>query len=265
MDMDRDTMFSGAGVRERGITLKSAREIELMRQAGRVVANAIAEIKASVAPGMTTQDLDDIAAAEIERQGAKPAFKGYLGFPATICASVNEEIVHGIPGSRVIKDGDMVSVDVGAIIEGYHSDHAVTFGVGRISPEVEALMAVTKESLDRGIAAARHGARVGDISWAVQSYAEEMGYSVVREYVGHGIGKALHEEPQIPNYGPPGAGLMLRKGMVIAIEPMVNIGGWQTKVLEDNWTVVTADGSLSAHFENTVAITEGDAEVLTRL
>ncbi len=258
-------MFSGGTVRERGITLKSPREIDLMRQAGNVVARAKAAVREAIRPGMTTRELDEIAETEIRRLGSVPSFKGYLGFPATICASINEEIVHGIPGDRVIKDGDMVSVDVGAIVGGFHGDSAVTIAVGNVSPEVTVLMDVTREALERGIAAARHGSRVGDISWAVQSYVEEMGYSVVREYVGHGIGKALHEEPQIPNYGHPGRGTMLRKGMVIAIEPMVNIGGWQTKVLEDNWTVVTADGSLSAHFEDTLAITDGDAEVLTRL
>ena len=263
--MNKEAMFAGVAVRERGITVKSPREIDYMRQAGKVVASAKAAVTEAISPGMTTRDLDDIASAEIKRLGAKPSFKGYLGFPATICVSVNEEIVHGIPGERVIRDGDMVSMDVGAVVEGFHGDSAVTVGVGQVSPEVTALIDVTMEALERGIGAARHGSRVGDISWAVQSYVENMGYSVVREYVGHGIGKALHEEPQIPNYGSPGKGPMLRKGMVIAIEPMVNIGGWQTRVLEDNWTVVTADGSLSAHFENTLAITEGDAEVLTQL
>ena len=263
--MERDAMFSGAAVRQRGVTIKSPREIEFMRQAGNVVAHAKDVLKQAICPGMTTKDLDEVAETEIRRLGATPSFKGYMGFPATVCISINEEIVHGIPGDRVIQDGDMVSMDVGAIVEGFHGDSAVTVSVGEASPEVTALMEVTREALERGIAAARHGSRVGDISWAVQSYVEEMGYSVVREYVGHGIGKALHEEPQIPNYGPPGAGLMLRKGLVIAIEPMVNIGGWQTRVLEDNWTVVTADGSLSAHFEDTLAITDGDAEVLTRL
>ena len=263
--MDKDEMFSGVAVRQRGITLKSPREIELMRQAGHVVARAKAVMREAIRPGMTTRDLDELAEAEIRRLGAIPGFKGYMGFPATVCISINEEIVHGIPGDRVIQDGDMVSMDVGAIVEGFNGDSAFTVGVGSVAPEVTALMDVTREALERGIAAARHGSRVGDISWAVQSYVEELGYSVVREYVGHGIGKALHEEPQIPNYGPPGTGLMLRKGLVIAIEPMVNIGGWQTKVLDDNWTVVTADGSLSAHFEDTLAITDGDAEVLTRL
>ena len=236
-----------------------------MRQAGKVVASAIAALVKAIEPGMKTADLDDIAVQEIRRLGAKPSFKGYLGFPRTICASINEEIVHGIPGDRVIRDGDLVSMDVGAVVEGFHGDSAVTVGVGATTPAVADLIDVTREALERGIAAATNGARVGDISWAVQSFVEEKGYSVVREYVGHGIGRALHEEPQVPNFGPPGSGALLKSGMVIAIEPMVNIGGWQTRVLEDNWTVVTADGSLSAHYENTLLITDGDAEVLTRL
>ena len=214
---------------------------------------------------MKTVDLDDIAVQEIQRLGAKPSFKGYLGFPCTICVSINSEIVHGIPGDRVILEGDLVSLDVGAVVEGFHGDSAVTVGVGKVSHVAMELMDVTRKALERGVAAATHGSRVGDISWAVQSFVEDKGYSVVREYVGHGIGRSLHEEPQIPNFGSPGTGALLRKGMVIAIEPMVNVGGWQTQALEDNWTVVTADGSLSAHFENTLVITEGDAEVLTRV
>ena len=263
--MEKEGLFTSMATRERGITLKSPREIEFMRQAGRVVAQTIAAVVQAISPGMKTADLDDIAAQEINKLGAKPSFKGYLGFPCTICVSVNDEIVHGIPGDRVIRDGDMVSMDVGAVVEGFHGDSAVTVGVGKVLPTVTELINITREALDRGIAAATHGSRVGDISWAVQSYVEEMGYSVVREYVGHGIGRALHEEPQVPNFGAPGSGTLLRSGMVIAIEPMVNIGGWETRVLEDNWTIVTLDGSLSAHFENTLLITEGDAEVLTRL
>jgi methionyl aminopeptidase len=263
--MERETLFAGLATRERGITLKSPREIEFMRQAGKVVAQTIATLVEALRPGMKTLDLDDIAVQEIRRLGAKPSFKGYLGFPCTICVSINNEIVHGIPGDRVIQEGDLVSLDVGAVVEGFHGDSAVSVGVGKVSPVVTELIAVTREALERGIAAAIHGSRVGDISWAVQSFVEESGYSVVREYVGHGIGRALHEEPQVPNFGSPGSGALLWKGMVIAIEPMVNIGTWQTRVLEDNWTVVTADGSLSAHFENTLVITEGDAEVLTRL
>ena len=263
--MEREIFFNGVATRERGITLKSPREIEFMRQAGKVVAQTIAVLVDALRPGMKTVDLDEIAFREIQRLGAKPSFKGYLGFPCTICVSINNEIVHGIPGDRVIQEGDLVSMDVGAVVEGFHGDSAVTIGVGRVSPVATELIDVTREALERGIAAATHGSRIGDISWAVQSFVEDKGYSVVREYVGHGIGRALHEEPQVPNFGSPGAGTMLRKGMVIAIEPMVNVGGWQTRVLKDNWTVVTADMSLSAHFENTLAITEGDAEVLTRL
>ena len=263
--MERETLFTGVVARERGVTIKSAREIEFMRQAGKVVASTIATLVEALRPGMTTRDLDDIAFQRIKELGARPSFKGYLGFPCTICVSINSEIVHGIPGERVIKEGDLVSLDVGAVVEGFHGDAAVTVGAGPVSLQIEELMAVTKEALERGIAAARHGSRVGDISWAVQSFVEAKGYSVVREYVGHGIGRALHEEPQVPNFGSPGTGPLLRTGMVIAIEPMVNMGTWRTRVLEDHWTVVTADESLSAHFENTLAITEGDAEVLTRL
>ena len=263
--MKKEGLFTSVATRERGITLKSPREIEFMRQAGKVVAQTIAVLLESLRPGMKTADLDYIAFQEIQRLGAKPSFKGYLGFPSTICISLNDEIVHGIPGDKVIREGDLVSLDVGAIVDGFHGDSAVTVGVGEVLPEVTELIDVTREALKRGIAAATHGSRVGDIGWAVQSFVEKMGYSVVREYVGHGIGRALHEEPQVPNFGAPGSGSLLRKGMVIAIEPMVNIGGWQTRVLEDNWTVVTEDGSLSAHFENTLLITEGDAEVLTRV
>ncbi len=265
MNTGREILFAGPTIGERGITLKSPREIESMRQAGWVVAKALDSMMKAIAPGMTTADLDDIASSEIRAQGAKPSFLGYLGFPRTVCVSINEEIVHGIPGKRVIRDGDMVSIDCGAVVDGFHGDSAVTVGVGGFSTECQDLMDVTREALDRGIAAAWHGARVGDIGWAVQSFVEGKGYSVVREYVGHGIGRALHEEPQVPNYGEPGTGTLLRKGMVIAIEPMVNLGGWRTRVLDDNWTVVTADGSMSAHFEKTLLITEGDAEVLTRL
>ena len=265
MSTDRETLFAGPTVGDRGITIKSPREIESMRKAGWVVAKALDAMAKAIRPGITTQDLDDIASAEIRAHGAKPSFLGYLGFPRTVCASVNEEIVHGIPGGRVLRDGDIVSLDCGAVVEGFHGDSAFTAGVGSVSAECEELMDVTREALNRGIAAARHGARVGDIGWAVQSFVEGKGYSIVREYVGHGIGRNLHEEPQVPNFGTPGSGTLLRKGMVIAIEPMVNVGGWRTKVLGDNWTVVTADGKLSAHFEKTLLITEGDAEVLTQL
>jgi methionyl aminopeptidase len=255
---------SGAAITS-GITIKSPREIESMRQAGQVVAATIARLVEFVAPGVTTQECDTVAEREIRRRGALPAFKGYRGFPATICVSINEEIVHGIPGPRTVRAGDVVSLDGGAIANGFYADAAVTVGVGEATPKAADLIEVTREALERGIKAAQPGARIGDISAAVEQFVEARGYSVVREYVGHGIGRALHEEPQVPNYGAPGRGLLLRPGMVIAIEPMVNVGDWRTRLLEDQWTVVTADGSLSAHFEDTVAITEKGPEVLTRL
>ena len=263
--MSEETIFSNIGTKDRGITIKSPREIDAMRRAGEVVAKTLQLLIESVRPGMKTSELDDIAYEEIVRLGARPFFKGYLGFPRTICVSINEEIVHGIPGNKVLKDGDIVSIDIGAVVDGFHGDHAITTGVGNIPSDKSDLIKVTKEALSRGIAAATDGARTGDIGWAVQSYSEKMGYSVVREYVGHGIGKSLHEEPQVPNYGTPGSGTLLKKGMVIAIEPMLNIGSWETTLLDDKWTVVTSDGSLSAHFEHTLVITEGEAEVLTQL
>ena len=236
-----------------------------MRQAGRIVAATIEALVGALRPGIRTRELDAIASSQIEKLGAKPSFKGYRGFPATICVSVNEEIVHGIPGDKVLREGDIVSLDVGAIVGGFQGDSAITIGIGAISSEAEALIATTRQALEIGIGAARGGARVGDISSAIQTFVEGQGYSVVREYVGHGIGRALHEEPQVPNYGLPDKGPLLRRGMAIAIEPMVNIGGWETRALEDNWTVVTADRSLSAHFEHTIAITDDGAKVLTRL
>ena len=241
-----------------------------MRRAGQVVAQAKARMREAARPGVTTRELDRVAEDTIRRLGATPSFKGYAPrgmrpFPATICASVNEEIVHGIPGGRKLKSGDILSVDVGAIVDGFHGDSAFTMGIGLISDEARHLIEATRQALERGIAQVRAGARVGDVSHAVQSYAEGLGYSVVRQYVGHGIGRSMHEEPQVPNYGEPRKGFALRKGMAIAIEPMLNVGGWETTVLKDGWTVVTADGSLSAHFEDTVAITAKGAEVLTRL
>ena len=251
-----------------GISVKSPREVELMRQAGHVVAETKAALRKAIAPGIATIELDRIAEEQIKGWGAQPSFKGYTGpgvipFPATICVSVNEEIVHGIPGGRVLREGDLVSVDVGAIVGGFHGDSAFTVGVDGISEEARRLIAATEEALRRGIAKAVAGARVGDISSAVQSYSEGLGYSVVRQYVGHGIGRAMHEEPQVPNYGTPCRGPLLRKGMALAIEPMLNIGGWETAQLDDGWTIVTADGSLSAHFEDTIVVTENGAEVLT--
>lgn len=234
-----------------------------MREAGKVVANTIKALLKEVRPGITTGELDAIAHKSITGAGAKPSFLGYRGFPGTICTSLNEEIVHGIPGKRVLKEGDILSLDVGAIVGGYHGDSATTVAVGKISKEAQVLLEVAEESLNAAIRQCKAGARMGDVSWAVQQYAESKGYSVVKEYVGHGIGRALHEEPSVPNFGAPGRGLVLKPGMVLAIEPMVNVGVWKTRVLADNWTVVTEDGKLSAHFEHTIAINDGAPEVLT--
>ena len=236
-----------------------------MREAGKIVATTIQTLVRNIGPGIKTKELDDIAYKEIKRLGATPSFKGYLGFPASICVSINEEIVHGIPGTRVIKEGDIVSLDVGAIVDGFHGDSAVTVSIGNIPVQTDHLIKDTAEALRRGIQSAKAGNRIGDISSSIQTFVEEKGYSVVREYVGHGIGRALHEDPQIPNYGNPNKGLMLYEGMTIAIEPMVNIGGWETQKLNDDWTVITADGSLSAHFEHTILITKEHAEILTAL
>lgn len=246
-----------------GIIIKSERELALMRQAGRIVAIVLAILIKQVKPGMKTRELDIIAGREVERLGAKPSFKGYRGFPANLCVSVNDEIVHGIPGERVLRKGDIVSLDFGASFKGFQGDAAVTVGVGQISPQARKLVATTEEVLKAGIAAARSGARLGDISAAIQNYAESQGYSVVREYTGHGIGQEMHEEPQIANFGLAGTGPVLKKGMTLALEPMVNIGDWHTRVGDDQWTVFTADGSLSAHFEHTIAITDQEAEILT--
>jgi methionyl aminopeptidase len=246
-----------------GIIIKSEREIAIMRQAGRVVATVLDILSRRVKPGMKTKELDIIAAKEIEKLGAKPSFKGYRGFPANLCVSVNDEVVHGIPGERVLREGDIVSLDFGAIYEGFQGDAAITVGVGEVGVKAKELMKTTEGGLKAGIAAARAGGRLGDISAAIQNYAESRGYSVVREYSGHGIGREMHEEPQIPNFGLPGTGPLLQKGMTIALEPMVNMGGWRTRVGDDQWTVLTADGSLSAHFEHTIAITDGEPEVLT--
>ena len=239
-----------------------------MRQAGKVVAEAKVHVMKAVKPGITTGELDRIAEEVIRKMGATPSFKGYaaggpIPFTGTICASINEEIVHGIPGSRKLNEGDIFSVDVGAIVKGFHGDSAFTVGVGNITDEAQRLIDATRESLKRGIAQATAGARIGDIGFAVQEYAEAQGYSVVRKYVGHGIGRALHEDPQVPNYGRPKRGPLIRKGMTIAIEPMLNIGTHETVQLDDGWTVVTADSELSAHFEDTIAITEDGPEILT--
>jgi methionyl aminopeptidase len=246
-----------------GIIIKSEREIAIMRQAGRIVATVLGILSKQVRPGMKTKELDIIAANEVERLGAKPSFKGYRGFPANLCVSVNDEVVHGIPGERILQEGDIVSLDLGATYKGFQGDGAVTVGVGEIDSKARELMETTEDALRAGIAAARPGARLGDISAAIQSCAESRGYSVVREYTGHGIGRDLHEEPQILNFGLAGTGPMLEKGMTLALEPMVNAGDWRTRLGDDQWTVLTADGSLAAHFEHTIAITGGEAEVLT--
>jgi len=246
-----------------GIIIKSEREIAIMRQAGEILAAVLEELKSSVKPGMKTKELDEIAAREIAKRGARPSFKGYHGFPASLCTSINDQIVHGIPGGTVMKEGDIISIDLGVIYDGFQADAAVTAGVGDVGQSAQGLMEATGGALNVGIAAARAGARLGDISAAIQKYAEARGYAVVREYTGHGIGRQMHEDPQIANFGKPGTGPELKKGMTFALEPMLNKGDWPTRVGDDAWTVYTADGSLSAHFEHTIAITDGKAEVLT--
>jgi methionyl aminopeptidase len=243
--------------------IKSEREIALMRKSGRIVATVLDILSRRVKPGMKTKELDSIAAEAVEKLGAKPSFKGYRGFPANLCVSVNDEVVHGIPGERILREGDIVSLDFGAIYKGFHGDGAITVGVGEIDSKARALVETTKGALAAGIAAACAGARLGDISAAIQGYAEGRGFSVVREYTGHGIGREMHEEPQIANFGAAGTGPVLEKGMTIALEPMLNAGDWRTQLGGDRWTVLTADGSLSAHFEHTIAISGEEAEVLT--
>jgi methionyl aminopeptidase len=246
------------------IIRKSPDEIAQMRRAGRIVAGTIEAVTAAVRPEVTTADLDRVAEDYIRTQGAVPSFKGYRGFPASICTSVNEQVVHGIPGDRVLKAGDLLSLDFGAIWEGYHADSAVTVFVGEpLSAEAEKLVRVTEEALETGISQLVPGKRLSDIGHAIQQMVEGAGFSVVREYVGHGIGRSLHEDPPVPNYGPPGRGPDIAPGLVVAIEPMVNAGGWETRLLADEWTVVTADSALSAHFEHTVAVTEDGPAVLT--
>ena len=259
----KETASTSPSTYSGGITIKSPQELDLMRRAGEIVGETINLLKASIEPGMTTRDLDRIAFKEITRRGASPTFKGYRGFPATICASINEEIVHGIPSKRVIREGDIVKVDVGATYEGLIGDAAVTLSVGGVDDSLQQLMEDTRLGLEEGIKAAVPGARVGDIGAAVQAYGESRGYGVVREFVGHGVGRFLHEDPQVPNYGVAGRGALLRPGMCIAIEPMFNLGDWRTKIMDDQWTVVTADGKLSSHFEHSLAITENGPEILT--
>ncbi len=246
-----------------GITIKSRREMEAMERAGAIVGATLTLLKKSVEPGMTTGDLNRIADKNIRSMGAVPTFIGYHGFPAAICASVNEEIVHGIPGKRVLKEGDIIKMDVGATIDGFIGDAAISVAVGEISDEAQRLMDDTDASLYAGIAAAKPGNRIGDIGAAVSGYAIPRGYGVVRQFVGHGVGRYLHEDPQVPNYGEAGKGVLLRPGMCICIEPMLNLGTEDTTILGDDWTVVTSDGSLSAHFEHTLAITEDGPKILT--
>jgi len=245
------------------IKLKSAHEIKIMEEAGQIAAMARAECGKIIAPGITTREIDAVARKVIEQAGAKPSFLGYGGFTGSICCSVNDEVIHGIPGKRKIREGDLVKIDVGACYRGYHGDCAATFMVGAVSEDAKKLVEVTRQSFYEGIKYAREGYRISDISHAIQEYNEKHGFSVVREYVGHGIGSALHEEPEVPNYGSPGRGPRLVAGMTLAIEPMVNMGGHGIKRLSDGWTVITLDGALSSHYENTILITKDEPIILT--
>ena len=245
------------------ITLKNPREIELMRRAGKITAAARALAGEMVKPGVTTQEINNEVERFIRKEGAIPSFLNYNGYPGSICISVNDEVIHGIPGKRVLQNGDIVSVDVGAFIGGYHGDCAATFACGEISPEAQDLIDVTRQSFFEGIKFAKKGYRVSDISAAIQTYVEGHGYGIVREYVGHGIGRNLHESPEVPNFGNPGRGIRLLPGMTLAIEPMVNAGSAAIKLLSDGWTVKTRDGKYAAHYENTILITDGEPEILT--
>lgn len=245
------------------IIIKSDRDIEIMRQAGRITAGARSLARQMIEPGVTTKAINKEVFSFIRKSGAEPTFLGYGGYPASVCISVNEQVIHGIPGNRRIEEGDIVSIDVGATYKGYVGDCAGTFPCGKCSGEALRLIAATRQSFFEGIKYARQGCRVQDISAAVQEYAEAQGYSVVRDYVGHGVGAKMHEAPEVPNFGRPGHGPRLVRGMTIAVEPMVNAGDWQVRVLQDGWTVVTADGSLSAHYENSILITDGEPEILT--
>lgn len=247
------------------IIIKSDREIEYLRDAGKVVAKTHEELEKAISPGVTTKELDQLAEEFIQKCGALPAFKGYHGFPASICASVNEEVVHGIPGLRKLESGDIISIDIGAVINGYYGDAAQTHPVGDVSDDLQRLLKVTEESLYRGIEQARVGNRLSDISHAIQSFVESNGFSVVRNYVGHGIGRSMHEDPQVPNFGRPGHGPRLEHGMTLAIEPMVNMGTYEVCTKNDNWTVVTKDFLPSAHFEHTIAITDKGPDILTKI
>jgi methionyl aminopeptidase len=245
------------------IELKTGREIGIMRSNGKILARALKLMKDSIRPGIRTKELNRLAEDFIREQGAYPAFKGYRGFPSSICVSIDSEVVHGIPGERVLEEGQIVSVDVGVLKDGYYADAARTYPVGEIAKESRRLIDVTREALRQAIDQVKEGRHLSDISHAIQSFVESNGFSVVRDLVGHGIGKKMHEEPQIPNFGEPGQGVLLKQGMVFAIEPMVNAGSWEIDTREDHWTIVTRDGSLSAHFEHTMAVTENGAEVLT--
>lgn len=246
------------------IVLKTARELTVMQQACRISAGALKLIGSAIEPGVTTAELDALAEKYILSEGAKPNFKNYEGYPATACISINDEVIHGIPStSRKIHEGDIVSVDLGAVFEGYHGDNAATFAVGSVTPQAKRLIETTREALNKGIEKAVVGGRIGDIGSAIQRYVEERGYSVVRQFVGHGVGTSLHEAPEVPNFGTAGHGVRLVSGMTIAIEPMVNMGGEGVKILPDGWTVLTTDGSLSAHFEHTVAITPDGPRIMT--
>ena len=247
------------------IIIKSKKEIELMREAGKIVADTHELLKEAITPGISTLELDKIAEENIRKYNAVPSFKGYHGYPGSICASINEEVVHGIPGSKIIKEGDIISIDIGACYKGYHADAAKTHAVGIISEEDRKLIEVTKESFYEGLKFAKLGCRLSDISHAIQTHVEKNNFSVVRDLVGHGVGKQLHEDPQIPNYGSPGKGPKLKEGMVLAIEPMVNAGKFHVKMLGDGWTIVTIDSKKSAHYEHTIAITEDGPLILTRL
>ena len=247
------------------IVLKSDEEIKRMAEACRIVAEVLEGMKKYISPGVTTKELDEFAESYIISKGARPAFKGYRGYPSTVCASVNEQVVHGIPSANKLKNGDIISIDVGVRYNGFYGDAAVTLPVGSISKQAQRLLAATEKALEAGIKRAVAGNRLSDISSTIQNYVESEGFSVVRTFVGHGIGRELHEDPQIPNYGRPGEGPKLLEGMTLAIEPMVNAGGWEVNILNDGWTAVTKDGSLSAHFEHTVAITKNGQSILTKL
>jgi methionyl aminopeptidase len=245
------------------IELKSEREIRIIRENGRIIGLTLSYLKEKIRPGIKTIELDKFAEEFIVKRNAIPAFKGYRGYPGNICTSINDEVVHGIPGERVLKEGEIISVDIGVLKNGFYADGAWTFPIGEISDQTKRLLEVTLKSLEAGISQAIAGKRLGDMSYAVQFLAERNGFSVVRDLTGHGIGRQMHEDPPVPNFGSPGTGLLLKEGMILAIEPMVNAGGYEIKTLEDNWTVVTLDGSLSAHFEHTIAVTQDGPEILT--